>query len=862
MDGNRVGERFGDYRLLKRLGGGGFGEVYLGEHIHNHRSAAIKVLNVRLTSEADLKAFLDEARIIRFNHNHIVHLLDFNVAHGIPYIVMDYAPGGTIRDLHPRNTRVPLLDVVSYVLAIAAALQYAHYEHNTLHRDVKPANMLIDKNNNILLSDFGIAIVLDNTPSPHTPLVPLGSPSYMAPEQIQGRPNKASDQYALAICAYEWLTGNCPFFKGSNSEIQEQHISAQPPSLCSQVPGLSVEVEQVVLKALAKNPKDRYKTVQDFATALEQAVDPHQPIINPAPQPASAVHPQPAPVLPPQPASAVHPQSAPILPPQPAPAAPTRAPVLLPQLVLPPLALPQSPPPVPVLRIAFAVILILLLLGTVFLYEITRPPTPPPQQLYSPIIPSKTNDAGIGIKLIPFGTATLQIGIVDSKSPVFTSNEYTESNYRSNGEQCIDATNAQQKSQNVFTVIAVTTLSKINDSVSLTIGNEELQGICLWQQHNLKAYPLRILIANIGTKDTNVLSETVPEVTQQIVQFAKNNKNFLGVVGFSFSQSVSDGMDALNKADIPVVSPAASSANFASHKWSYFYRIVPNASTEGSDAAAYARNTLQAQQAFVFSDPANDYSGSLGEQFSGAFGPVNITSEIYSVKDDATQAFAPDQILKLSTYLTQASIPPTVIFCACYASDFSMLRKQLPDKINKNIFFMGGEALYELGAYTDNYANIYFTAFSFPDTIQKQCMAAGATQCQQEQLQFSGDYCQQFSSDIKADCKAYDTGGRPGPHAIQAYDAIYALLQAYTQAKKKADLLSRESVQQAFSRVSFQGISGYIDFKNAFPASDPYNKAVLVLCVDGNHQTHMLDVYGQFLNSSPVVQYDPYTICQ
>src|SRR5579864_3094480 len=138
---DREGQQLGNYRLIQLLGQGNFSEVYLGEHIHLNTQAAIKVLHGQLANY-DMADFLDEARAIaHLRHPHIVQVLDFGIEGTTPFLVMDYAPGGTLRTRHPKGTRLPTDLVVSYVSQVASALQYAH-ERKIIHRDIKPENML------------------------------------------------------------------------------------------------------------------------------------------------------------------------------------------------------------------------------------------------------------------------------------------------------------------------------------------------------------------------------------------------------------------------------------------------------------------------------------------------------------------------------------------------------------------------------------------------------------------------------------------------------------------------------------------------------------------------------------------------
>ena len=265
---DRVGEQLGNYRLIRFLGEGGFAEVYLGEHIYLKTSAAIKVLHMRVAQE-DAENFLAEARTVaNLVHPHIVRVFEFGLEGSNPFLVMDYAPNGNLRQKHGRGTRLSPQEILPYLKQIADALQYAHDE-KLIHRDVKPENMLINKRNEILLSDFGIALETKSSRYQSTQDI-VGTAAYMAPEQIQGKPRRSSDQYALGIVVYEWLTGERPFH-GTFTEIATQHMLVPPPSLREKVITLSSDIEQVVMTALSKDPQQRFRSVLAFARAFEQA---------------------------------------------------------------------------------------------------------------------------------------------------------------------------------------------------------------------------------------------------------------------------------------------------------------------------------------------------------------------------------------------------------------------------------------------------------------------------------------------------------------------------------------------------------------------------------------------------------------
>ncbi len=270
-----IGQQLGNYRLIRSLGSGGFAAVYLGQHVRLSTQTAIKVLHTHFNeigtlSDEEIKRFEQEAETIaKLVHPHIVRILDFDVTNGIPFIVMDYCPNGTLRQRYPKGALVPLLIVVTYIRQVADALQYAH-DRKIIHRDIKPENMLIGHNGDLLLSDFGVAVTVHRTSTMSNTQMPVGTIPYMAPEQIHGQARPASDQYALGIVVYGWLCGVYPF-EGSFIEICAKHLTTPPPSLLEKVPTLPPEVEQVVFKALAKDPHQRFASVLEFAQALEQA---------------------------------------------------------------------------------------------------------------------------------------------------------------------------------------------------------------------------------------------------------------------------------------------------------------------------------------------------------------------------------------------------------------------------------------------------------------------------------------------------------------------------------------------------------------------------------------------------------------
>ncbi len=262
-------KQFGSYRLLRLLGEGGFAQVYLGEHIHLKTRAAVKILTTTL-SEDEMSQFRNEAHLMmEMDHPHIIRVLDFGLQGHVPFLVMSYAPSGTLRDRHPKGTPLSLPTVVEYVNQIASALQYIH-NRKLIHRDVKPENMLITQSGVITLSDFGIAVRSHSERSLRQQDIG-GTGIYMAPELFEGKPRTASDQYALAIVVYEWLTG-APPFQGSITQLAYRHAITHPRSLREHIP-VSQALDVVILQALAKDPLARFSSVQEFALAFAKASD-------------------------------------------------------------------------------------------------------------------------------------------------------------------------------------------------------------------------------------------------------------------------------------------------------------------------------------------------------------------------------------------------------------------------------------------------------------------------------------------------------------------------------------------------------------------------------------------------------------
>jgi serine/threonine protein kinase len=266
--GDRSGEQFGDYQLLSLLGVGTFGEVYIGEHIYLKTQVAIKILHAHL-NQMEFQRFVEEARTIAaLEHPHIVRILSFSLEQHTPYLVMQLAQG-SLKDHFVPGQPQPAVTLLPYLKQAAEGVQYAH-DQRVMHLDIKPANLLLTSRDQLLLADFGLARVLQTQRTHQTMPGFAGTPAYAAPEQFQNKPSLASDQYALGVLVYQWLTGTLPF-EGDWWAIGHQKLTKLPPPLRTRVKSLPPAIEEMVLRALATDPRDRFAAVSAFAAAFEQA---------------------------------------------------------------------------------------------------------------------------------------------------------------------------------------------------------------------------------------------------------------------------------------------------------------------------------------------------------------------------------------------------------------------------------------------------------------------------------------------------------------------------------------------------------------------------------------------------------------
>ncbi len=269
---NFIGQTIGGYRIIEQIGLGGMATVYKAYQPSMDRYVAFKIISTHLTQDpAFIKRFEQEAKVIaRLEHLHILPVHDYGEKDGCLYLVMRFIQGGTLKE-RMQGGPLSLDEARRVVTQVGSALEYAH-QRGVIHRDLKPSNILIDSQGDCYLSDFGIAKMAEGTLG-LTGSGVVGTPHYMAPEQGQSlKVDHRADIYAMGIVVYEMVTGRVPFDAETPFAVVLKHLTEPLPLPRALRPDLPEEVERVILKALAKDPADRYQSMHDLITAFEQAV--------------------------------------------------------------------------------------------------------------------------------------------------------------------------------------------------------------------------------------------------------------------------------------------------------------------------------------------------------------------------------------------------------------------------------------------------------------------------------------------------------------------------------------------------------------------------------------------------------------
>lgn len=277
MSDTLSGKKIGKYIIKEKLGSGGMAEVYKGYQENLDRFVAIKLMHTFLGSDQDfLNRFQREARAMAaLNHPNIVGVYDFDVyGENNYYLVMEYVRGGTLKDrlesLSKQGKRLPLADVVRMIAEIADALAYAH-RREMVHRDIKPANIMLNEDTGrAVLTDFGIVKLLGSQSAAYTATGALiGTPAYMSPEQALGKSgDHRVDIYSLGVMLFQMVTGILPFDADTPLAVVMQHVNSPTPQPDSIIPDIPWGLQEVIMKAMAKSPDDRFKSAGELAAAL------------------------------------------------------------------------------------------------------------------------------------------------------------------------------------------------------------------------------------------------------------------------------------------------------------------------------------------------------------------------------------------------------------------------------------------------------------------------------------------------------------------------------------------------------------------------------------------------------------------
>ena len=864
----------GRYVIKKVLGEGGMGAALLATDKRlDNKPVVIKEL---ISDSSDPGKFKEDERnfkqevvtLAHLDHPLIPNVTDNFEENSRYFMVQEYVEGENLEDrLDHLQAPMKEREVLNYASQVLDVLEYlAQQTPPIVHRDIKPANIIIsDKDKRAHLVDFGIARaeVAKNARRKQTSA--LGTPGYAPPEQYQGNADPRSDLYALGASLHHLLT---------NRDPRNFPPFSYPPlrTVNSQV---SADTERVIAKVVNNDITQRYQS----ATAMKRDIDDillkrfgvsgtmssytlGSSTTMPAVPPAGARSYPNAPVAPSQPARP-QPRPAPITPLP--PVGPAYQPGMYGQQQV------QRPQRRSNVGLNFFLLILVMLLllglgfGAYFYFNRgastgTGGSTPTPAVTTGPLPAS-----GIGVIQQAHGE---MIGVSDgtyafdagraSGSDMTQAAQMLRSGNTSGavslwskaiGE---DTNNAEaliyQEDQRVLAsgnpyidIVVATMLS--GDPGAVGVGRDDLQGAYVAQKayNDLHLLPnsveVRLLVASSGSQSTYAKL-----VAQQIVQLAKVDPNFVGVMGWPYSSRVADAINVLSAAHIPMISQTASSDSFTGIS-RYFFRVAPPNVSQGIAGAKYAEQTLHSHKVALFVDNSDPYSQSLAAAFKNQF-----TADHNSIV--ATEQYTVGKSNNFSQLLADAeSRNPDLIYFSGYASDASVLLAQLPTSGQfAGLNILGGDALYELQGYQSSahfaIPRMRLTTFAYPDEWQALCSSGHKFACTPPP--FFQQYASAFDPNGQRASGTYGYN-RAGGDAILSYDATVAMLTASRNALGSktsltpADLLS--GLQAITGAKAIQGVSGQIAFANT---GDPINKAFVILRVAPGGFFQMDSVVGCF----------------
>ena len=846
----------GRYVIKKVLGQGGMGAALLATDKRvNNKPVVIKEL-VSDSSDPnkikeDERNFKQEMMTLAALHHPLIPAVTDSFDENQRYfMVQDYVEGENLEERMER-TKQPMKEreVLGFASQVLDVLEYlARRTPPIVHRDIKPANIIIDtEDKRAHLVDFGIARadVVKNARRKQTSA--LGTPGYAPPEQYQGNADPRSDLYALGATLHHLLT---------NRDPRDFPPFNYPPARTLN-PQLSPEVEQLLAKATNNDVTQRYQSAiamkRDVDTILLKrhgvsgAMDSYtlgtsgpMPAVSPtipygtANQPTLANQPprRPAPITPLPPVSGQPPY-------QP--------------------GLYTVPPPAPrrgsnVGRNFLLLILVVLLLFGVgygaYTYFQHRGPSTANNTTPTPGVASNIPANGIGVMKASNGeTIGISNGIAafDTTRPggdLMNQAAQRLQNGDKSGAESLWSQATQSDMGNAeawiyledqavldngspyIDIVVATMLT--GDKGTISVGRDDLQGAYVAQKayndgHVLpNGVQVRLLIANSGSQIT-----FATPVAQEIVNLAKSDSHFVGIMGWPFSSRVVQALSTLTPAQIPMVSQTASSDSLSGKP--YFFRVAPPNVTQGVLGAHFAETNLHATRVALFVDNADPYSQTLAKAFTDQFtkdGGTIVATENYTVNK-------PDNFVQLLNNAETAN--PNLIYFSGYAADASVLLTDLPTSGPfANLQVMGGDALYELGGYQSSShaagVRMHFTTFAHPDEWAILCSQGKAFACSRPN--FFSNYKAAFDANGKYDNGIYGYARADGD-VILSYDATTAMLTAaqnmLTGSKTTltpADLL--QGLRKITGAQALQGVSGQISFDTQ---GNPTNKALVILKV-------------------------------
>ncbi len=850
----------GRYVVKRVLGQGGMGAALLTIDIRlDNKLVVIKELisnnNDASMLREDVRDFKREVSMLA----HIDHPLIPNVTDHFQeglryYMVQEYIEGETLEE-HIDRTKQPMKEreALIYASEVLDVLDYLSQQTpSVVHRDIKPANIIIGaKDRRVHLVDFGIARADVARNERRWQTSALGTPGYAPPEQYQGNADPRSDLYALAATLHHLLTNRDP----------RDHPPFTYPAVRALNSQLSSEIERVLIRALNNDINLRYQS----AAAMKQEIDavlrnqfgvsgfsnsymlgnPGTMARSTAPNPSGAV-----PAVPIGRTISQQPTLASTVPQQ-LPPYPGQSPMTTDTLSYhvynnTPQRFQRRGRLLPYLLL-LALLLLLIFSGVFAIINYL----PRSQATHGNSTPSSTGN-GIGVTKVgndvigvSDGSFAFDTARADGTLKQQAANQLKQKSSDSNtiiasltsaidqdpndGEAHIYLEDQRVISSGApyVTIVVGTMLSQDN----IGVGRNDLQGAYVAQKEFNdgsklnRGVKVRLLVASSGS-DKNYATS----VAKQIVQLAKSDKTFVGVMGWPFSARSVNAIGVLGAAHIPMLSQTSSS-DALTHISQYFFRVVPSNKIQGVSGAKYAEQILQANTAALFVDPTDPYSQSLANDFSTQF-------EADSKKIVVQEKYTVGKTDQFSTLLQDAlSHNPGIIYFSGYAADISTLLTNLPAGNPINV--MGGDALYELNGYQSSasagFTHLHFTAFAYPD--EWDVLGQGA-----RKPAFFSDYSAAFSSNGQKTGYGYT---RADNDVALSYDATVALLNGCNIVLKGGkQQVTPEDLRQALTKTVFQGVSGQVSLG---PDGDPVNKAIVILSVDPRGRIRMeLPVQGQF----------------